>query len=74
MPQLDIILWFSQCLWVTICLILAFNAIRELYLKILQVQNRATYLKKKILYNFSFFMSLNHHLNLQKFWTYYLAK
>jgi hypothetical protein len=67
-PQLDIILWFSQVFWVTFFFVIFFSYARILHIPLSYLMEGVQHLKKKMHYNVGFALNLHHYLNLQKFY------
>ena len=74
MPQLDIILWFSQIFWVTFFFVIFFSYIRILHIPLSYLIAGVSSLKKANHYKLGFFFNLHHYLNLQKFWSAYKGR
>jgi len=71
MPQLDILLWFSQIFWVTFFFIIFFSYIRILHIPLSYLIIGTTSLKKVNHHKMGFLFNLHHYLNLKKFWSAY---
>lgn len=68
MPQLDIILWFSQVFWVTFFFVIFFSYARILHIPLSYLMEGVQYFKKNMHYDLGFNLNLHHYLNLQKFY------
>jgi hypothetical protein len=66
-PQLDIILWFSQVFWVTFSFVIFFSYARILHIPLSYLMEGSQHFKKNMHYDLGFVLNLHHYLNLQKF-------
>ena len=68
MPQLDIILWFSQIVWAAFFFVSVFAFIRLFYIPFLAFLSGSSQLKQEKHQESVYFFNLKHFINTQHFW------